>query len=606
MRGSDGNAAIHFAEDNRMQSQYRHVNAWIEDCAAYLQPNQIVWVDGSEEETKRFNDLLVKQGVFTPLDEKSYPNSFWSRSDKSDVARVEARTFICSRSEEDAGPTNNWGEPGEMYARLRKLMTGAMKGRTMYVIPYLMGPDGSPYSRVGFELTDSPYVVQNMRIMARIGEVALKNLDPTSKSFVRGIHSKGTLDIEQRYICHFPEDATIISFNSDYGGNALQGKKCFALRIASALARRDGWLAEHMLILGITDPQGRKTYITAAFPSACGKTNLAMLVPPESYLKSGWKVETIGDDIAWLNFGPDGRLYAINPEAGFFGVAPGTSKWTNPNAIGTVKKNAIFTNTAFDPVTRLPWWEGLGDPPAKLIDWLGEEWTPAKGTKAAHPNSRFTVPAKQCPSISPDWESPQGVPISAIIFGGRQASTNPLVYEAFNWNHGVYLGAMLSSETTAAAAGAVGELRRDPMAMRPFIGYHAADYFRHWLECGKRNTARLPKIFRVNWFRKGGDGKYLWPGFGDNMRVLEWIVGRVYSEAEANETPIGFQPDPATINLEGLNFDQAQLKELFAVKIDEWKKEAASQREYLKEFGSKLPKEISDEVDTLARRLGSV
>ena len=588
-----------------MQCQNSNVLRWVEETASLLSPDEVVWITGSAEESERFNQALVADGTFEPLNPEEYPNSFWSRSHPSDVARVEGKTFICSRSPDDAGPTNNWNDPKEMYDKLHTLMRGCMKGRTMYVVPYLMGPDGSPYSKVGFEVTDSLYVVQNMRIMARIGETALKNLGDDSDGFVRGIHSLGTLNPDHRYICHFPEDNTIISFNSGYGGNALQGKKCFALRIASTLARKEGWLAEHMLILGITNPQGEKTYVCAAFPSACGKTNLAMLIPPKQYTDAGWKVETVGDDIAWLNFGDDGRLYAINPEFGFFGVAPGTSYKTNPSAMDTVKGNTIFTNTALNRETMTPWWEGMTDEaPPVLTDWLGNEWTPESESKAAHPNSRFTAPASQCPTISPEWESPEGVPISAIVFGGRRARTAPLVYQAMNWNHGVFVGVTMASETTSAAAGKVGELRRDPMAMKPFIGYHAGDYFRHWISMGAKSGAKMPQVFHVNWFKKDDSGKFLWPGFGENMRVLEWILGRVSENSEAVETPLGYQPGLHDLNLDGLDISAQAIEKLLTVNPDDWKEDLESQRAFFKEIGDKLPSEIQAEHDRLRSRLG--
>lgn len=579
------------------------VNRWVEEVAGHLKPAKVVWIDGSDEESRKINQELVDAGTFTPLNPKLFPNCFWSLSDPNDVARVEDRTFICSRSEGDAGPTNNWSEPEAMYAKLQGILAGSMKGKTMYVVPYLMGPDGSPYSRVGFEITDSLYVVANMRIMARVGKVALKNLDKAGNEFVRGVHAIAKLDPEQRYICHFPEDNTIISVNTNYGGNALQGKKCFALRIASTLARKQGWLAEHMFILGLTNPAGRTHYIAGAFPSACGKTNLAMLVPPKAYLDAGWKVSTVGDDIAWLNFGPDGRLYAINPEAGFFGVAPGTSKATNPNALETLKSNTIFTNTALDLDQMTPWWEGMGEPPKRAKDWVNKDWTPATGKKAAHPNSRFTSPARQCPSIDSQWESPYGVPISAIIFGGRRARTAPLVYEARNWQHGTFVGITMASETTAAATGKVGELRRDPMAMLPFIGYHAGDYFQHWLAMGRKGGAKMPKVFHVNWFRTGSDGKFLWPGFGDNMRVLEWIVGRVENSAGAVETPLGFQPRPQDLNLDGLTMSKGGLEELLSVHKEDWVDELVSQNDFLASIGDKLPPEIWHEYKELKARL---
>ena len=540
------------------------------------------------------------------MNEDAYPNSFWSLSDPSDVARVEDRTFICSLDEADSGPTNHWRDPSEMKSYLKKIMTGCMKGRTMYVVPYMMGPVGSPYSKVGFELTDSLYVVANMRIMARIGSVALEALGATSSDFVKGVHSVGTLDPKERYIAHFPETREIVSFNSGYGGNALQGKKCFALRIASVQARDEGWLAEHMLILGITNPAGQKKYFAAAFPSACGKTNLAMLIPPQSYLDAGWKIETVGDDIAWLNFGPDGRLYAINPEAGFFGVAPGTSKTTNPNAIAALKGgNVIFTNTALDVTANTPWWEGLSDEqPAKAIDWLGNDWTPETETRAAHPNSRFTVPAKQCPCISSEWEAPHGVPIDAIIFGGRRKKAAPLVYQARSWQHGTFIGLTMASEMTAAAAGKIGQIRRDPMAMRPFIGYHVGDYAQHWLSIGQRAGAKLPEVFHVNWFRQNEDGKFMWPGFGDNIRVLEWMCKRLDGSVDAVESPLGFQPRATDINFDGLGIDSAMAESLLAVDATDWQEDLQSQAEFFEQIGEKLPAAMKEEYQQLRERLG--
>jgi phosphoenolpyruvate carboxykinase (GTP) len=587
-----------------MKDQYPFVNSWIQEVAQKLQPQEIVWISGSKSESDEMNNALVESGVFTRLNEEKYPNSFWATSDPTDVARVEDRTFICSHSKDDAGPTNHWFDPQEMYKKLDATMSGCMRGRTMYVVPYMMGPDGSPFSKVGFELTDSAYVVANMRIMARVGEVALKNLKKDSNEFIRGVHSIGTLDPNERYICHFPEDNTIISFNSNYGGNALQGKKCFALRIASTLAKKEGWLAEHMLIVGITNPQGKKHYVCAAFPSACGKTNLAMLIPPKLYQDKGWKVETVGDDIAWLRFGEDGRLYAINPEAGFFGVAPGTSEKTNPNALKTVQKNTIFTNTAFDPIDRTPWWEGLTkNQPEKLITWRRFEWTPTCGMSAAHANSRFTAPASQCPCIDGDWESPRGVPISAIIFGGRRPRTVPLVYEARDWEHGTFIGTTMASETTAAATGKVGELRRDPMAMLPFIGYHAGDYFAHWLELGKSPKASLPKVFHVNWFRTSDQGDFLWPGFGDNIRVLEWILKRVDNEVDALSTEIGLLPKKGSINTDGLSIANEVMDELIAVHPSDWRYEIESQKKFFDSIGPKMPDALLKQHEILKSNL---
>ena len=587
-----------------MQNQFPLVNNWVQKVAEKLQPKNIVWISGSVEETNAMNDELVASGVFTRLNEEKFPNSFWATSDPTDVARVEDRTFICSSFKEDAGPTNNWAAPKEMYEKLDGVMAGCMKDRTMYVVPYMMGPDGSPFSKVGFELTDSPYVVANMKIMARVGAVALKNLKNDSPHFIKGVHSIGSLDPNERYICHFPEDNTIISFNSNYGGNALQGKKCFALRIASTLARKEGWLAEHMLIVGITNPEGKKHYVCAAFPSACGKTNLAMLIPPQSYLEKGWKVETVGDDIAWLRFGEDGRLYAINPEAGFFGVAPGTSEKTNPNALKTVQKNTIFTNTAYNPEDRVPWWEGLSkDKPEKLITWRRFEWTPTCGMSAAHANSRFTAPASQCPCIDTDWENPRGVPISAIIFGGRRPRTVPLVYEARDWEHGTFVGTTMASETTAAAAGKVGELRRDPMAMLPFIGYHAGDYFAHWLEMAHHPNAKLPKIFHVNWFRTSDQGDFLWPGFGDNLRVLEWILNRVDNKVGAVTSEIGLLPKKEDLNTDGLKISGDILEELITVRPVDWKFELESQKKFFDLIGTKMPEALIKQHELLKKNL---
>jgi len=543
---------------------------------------------------------LVEAGTFTPLNSATYPGSYWSRSHPNDVARVEDRTFICTGDKADAGPTNNWAEKSAMSTKMRGLMSGCMRGRTMYVVPYLMGPVGSPYSKVGFELTDSAYVVANMRIMARIGDVALKTLG-LATDFVRGVHSIGNLDSEKRYICHFPESREIISFNSNYGGNALQGKKCFALRIASTEAHKAGWLAEHMLILGITTPHKTKHYFCAAFPSACGKTNFAMMIPPAGYLAAGWKIETVGDDIAWINVGVDGQLYAINPEAGFFGVASGTSEKTNPNALASARKNTIFTNTALDPVRAEPWWEGLSDCPERLIDWLGNEWSAELGTKAAHPNSRFTAPASQCPSIDAAWQSSAGVPISGIIFGGRRPSLMPLVLEARDWQHGVYLGLTMASETTAAAAGAVGTLRRDPMAMLPFIGYNVGDYVKHWLSFSQRKEIKLPKIFHVNWFRTDTSGRFIWPGFGENIRVLEWMVARIEGKTEALDTAVGFMPKG--INQNNLACSDADIATLLSINREAWRIEAKSQADFLKTLGNRLPVEMFTENEKLTQRL---
>ena len=578
------------------------LEAWVESVARETLPVSVYWCDGSEGESHQLNEGLVRSGGFIRLNEKSLPNCFLARSDPRDVARVEEQTYICSRSPDDAGPSNNWMAPDEMHARLAGILQGCMRGRTMYVVPYLMGPPGSPLSKVGVEITDSPYVVANLRIMTRMGRVALEALG-SNGTFSRGIHSTVTLDPAQRHISHFPDENLVISCHSNYGGNALLSKKCFALRLASVLARDEGWLAEHMLILRLTDPQGRRTYMTAAFPSACGKTNLAMLIPPPRYAAAGWKVETVGDDIAWLKFGADGRLYAINPEAGFFGVAPGTSSRTNPNAIQTCQSNTIFTNVALRPDGTV-WWEGFGGlPPNHAIDWRGRPWTPDSPEPAAHPNSRFTAPASQCPSIADDWEQPEGVPISAMIFGGRRSSVMPLVYEAPTWQYGVYVGATMASERTAAAAGKVGELRHDPMAMLPFCGYHMGDYFQHWLKLGQRGGAAMPRIFHVNWFKKDAAGKFFWPGFGESLRVLKWIAERCRGEGSATESPIGWLPTPEALDTAGLDLPPHSLDALLQVIPDEWIAETESRAAFLARFGDKLPRELNAENSALRSRL---
>ena len=575
------------------------LEAWVAEVAAMTRPDRIHWCDGSDAENAALVAQMEADGTLVRLNPGTHPNSFLHRSDPDDVARVEHLTFVCTSDRDDAGPNNHWMAPADAHAKIDALFDGCMQGRTMYVVPYCMGPIDSPLSRCGVEITDSPYVVVNMRIMTRMGAAALARIEREG-TFVKGLHSIGELDPERRFIMHFPEELTIKSFGSGYGGNALLGKKCHALRIASHQARGEGWLAEHMLILGVTDPAGDTHYIAAAFPSACGKTNLAMLIPPEGYLKDGWKVSTVGDDICWMRPGKDGRLYAINPEAGFFGVAPGTSKKSNANALACLQRDAIFTNVGVTADMQ-PWWEGLDNGQVPATDWRGEPYDPAK-RPAAHPNSRFTVSAKACPSYSPEAENPEGVPISAIVFGGRRASLVPLVFEARDWTHGVLVGAAMGSETTAAATGAVGVMRRDPMAMKPFCGYNFADYFAHWLSFDDGDN-KLPKVFHVNWFRKGDDGKFLWPGFGDNLRVIEWMIGRAEGRADAIETPIGYLPAEGALSLDGLDLSAEARDKLFGFEREGWRAEFESIGEYLDGYGPRMPQALKDEQQRIAATL---
>ena len=588
-----------------MLTKNENVLKWVEEMVELCKPENVVWIDGSKEQLEDLKKIAVESEELIELNQQKLPGCYLHRTKQNDVARVEDKTFICSRRKEDAGPTNNWCDPEEMYEKLRKLFDGVMRNRTMYVIPYSMGPIGSHMSKVGIEITDSIYVVINMNIMTRMGKDAFNNLKDDSNDFVRGLHSKADIDPNNRFIAHFPEDNTIWSINSAYGGNVLLGKKCFALRIASYQGKNEGWMAEHMLILGIENPQGEIKYIAAAFPSACGKTNLAMLIPPEIYKKEGYKIWTVGDDIAWIRVGEDKRLYAINPENGFFGVAPGTNSKSNYNALESTKKDTIFTNVAHNLEDNTVWWEGLNNsPPENAIDWTGKKWNgKTSKEKGAHPNSRFTAPAKNCPCISKEFNNPQGVPLSAIIFGGRRAKTTPLVYEALNWQHGVFIGATTASETTAAAAGKVGVVRRDPMAMLPFCGYNMGDYFKHWLEMGEKVKDNAPRIFNVNWFRTNKDGKFLWPGFGDNMRVLMWIVNRCNAEVDANKTEIGYVPKPKDLNLKGLDISEEELKELLFVDKKLWLEETEEIEKFFDKFKETLPEELRQELKNLKEKL---
>ncbi len=593
-----------------MLTTNKSVLKFVDDAAKLMDPDQVVWIDGSEQQLESLRQEALSTGEIIKLNEEKLPNCYYHRTAVNDVARVEARTMICAKTKEAAGNSNNWMEPSEAYKMAYDIMRNSMRGRTMYVIPFSMGTVGSPFSRIGIEVTDSIYVVLNMAIMTRAGQKVLDALGD-SDDFVRGLHGKCELDEEKRYILQFPEDDTIISCNSGYGGNVLLGKKCFALRIASYQGKTQGWMAEHMLILGIEDPQGNVRYVAAAFPSACGKTNLAMLIPPEIYGKKGYKVWTVGDDIAWIRIGKDGRMYAVNPEAGFFGVAPGTNEKSNPNALAATREGTIFTNVVYNPEEGTVWWEKLDkNPPKNALDWKGNPWDPASGIPGAHPNSRFTSPARNCPCISPEWENPNGVPLSAIVFGGRRAKTAPLVYQSRDWAHGVFVGSIMASETTAAASGKVGVVRRDPMAMLPFCGYNMGDYFQHWLDMGKR-TEKLPKIFNVNWFRLDENGSFMWPGYGDNFRVLQWILARCEDKADAQETPIGYVPYPEDISLEDLDYEIEPgekftldtLKEILTVENKYWLEDAENIRQFYAKLGDHVPQELTKELDEMVKRL---
>ena len=579
------------------------VLAWIEEKKALVNPDNVIWIDGSEEQLELLRAEACASGEMIKLNQEKLPGCYLHRTAVNDVARVENRTFICASTEEQAGPTNNWMEPAKAYKMLYDIARGSYAGRTMYIIPYSMGPVGSPFAKYGIELTDSIYVVLNMAIMTRVGQKVLDAL-ADSDDWIRGLHCRCDIDEEKRYICHFPQDNTIISVNSGYGGNVLLGKKCFALRIASHLGLQEGWMAEHMLILGLEYPNGEIKYIAAAFPSACGKTNLAMLIPPEFYRKKGYKVWTVGDDIAWMRIGEDGRLWAVNPENGFFGVAPGTNAHSNFNALESTKRGTIFTNVAHNLDDNTVWWEGLDkNPPKNALNWKGERWDCTDGSKGAHPNSRFTAPAKNCPCVSPEFDSSKGVPISAIVFGGRRAKTAPLVYQSRSWENGVFVGSIMASETTAAAAGAVGVVRRDPMAMLPFCGYHMADYWAHWLEMGRKLGDKAPKIFNVNWFRTDDEGHFLWPGYGDNLRVVEWILNRCAGKADAVETAIGYVPKAEDINIDGIDVSLDTLRSILEIDKDLWLKETEGIEEFYAKFGDKLPQELRRQLEDLKARL---